>query len=383
MKKLLQLFTGYVRNTDHWLWMLCLGLTGFSLVLIAGILNTGENITATLGVGTRTLLVQFAAAGLGLICAVILSKFDYHTLTKLWKLHMPLAYAFVLMTFFIGTGTQNRLGDKSWIVVPGTSMTVQPAEFLKLSFILTLAYHLSVVREELNRPSNLLAVCVHGALPVLLIHFQGDDGSALVFAAIFVVMLFAAGLSWKWVAAAPFAAAVAVPIVWFFVLNNDQKQRILILLNPSPGDVRGDYYQQHAAKLAIGSGQVWGKGIFSEAHKYVPEMHNDFIFSFIGESLGFVGALGALVVIAALCFKILSNASKAEDLQGSLICLGVFAMFAFQALINIGMVLSILPVIGITLPFLSCGGSSVLTSYLGLGLVLSVYMRNPKNLFSK
>lgn len=281
----------------------------------------------------------------------------------------------------MGVGTADRQGDRSWIEVPFTTMTIQPAEFLKISFILAFAYHLNKVKENINQPSNLIPLCLHGAIPVLLIHFQGDDGTALVFACIFVAMMFAAGLSFRYIAAALGAAALAFPLLWFFVLADYQKQRFLILFNPDLADPQGDYYQQYWAKLAIGSGKVWGKGIFSPDHRYIPEVHNDFIMAFIGESLGFVGSLAVLAVLVALLFKILFNSRRAEDFQGQMICVGVFAMFSAQAIINISMCLSMFPVIGITLPFLSYGGSSVLASYLGLGLALSVYMRTPKSIF--
>lgn len=379
MRKLLHIAISYIRQTDYWLWLLCLGLSGFSAVLLSGIVYSGVMGNA---VSLRTILVQVGATGLGALCALFISKFDYHTFTKLWKLHVPAAYFLVGLTFFIGQGTQQRLSDKSWIAIPGTSMTIQPTEFLKISFILALAYHLSHVRDDIDNPQTILGLCLHGAVPVLLVHFQGDDGTALVFAMIFIGMVFAAGISWKYIIPAVGSLVAALPVIWFFVMNSDQKQRILALYDPS-ADIRGILYQQNNAKLAIGSGKIWGKGIFTENHKYVPVVHNDFIFSFIGESLGFVGCLAVIVVLIVLCAKILSDAHKAEDMQGYLICIGVFSMISFQAIINIGMCLSLLPVIGITLPFLSYGGSSVLATYLGIGLVFSVYMRNPKTLFDK
>ena len=379
MKKFFRSVFTYIRQTDRWLWLLCLGLSGFSVVLLTGMVHSG--VWSAQGLRMRTVLVQIAATVLGVACALVLSKFDYHTLANLWKLHAPLAYLFVMSTFLIGVGASERLGDKSWIQIPFTSMTIQPAEFLKISFILTLAAHLFAVREQINQPLHVLALCVHGAFPILLIHVQGDDGTALVFAFIFIGMVFAAGISWKYILAAVLAAAAALPVLWFFVLSDFQKQRFLVLFNPETANVQSDYYQQHWAKLVIGSGRIWGKGIFSSGHRYVPEAYNDFIFSFIGESLGFVGCLAVLAALTALCIKILANTHYAEDLQGRLICVGVFSMLTCQIVVNIGMCLSLVPVIGITLPFLSSGGSSVLTNYLALGLVLSVYMRNPKTIF--
>lgn len=379
MKKLFHAIYVYLRQTDLWLWTLCLGLSCVGLIMLAGIAHS-ELISK---VGPRKVLVQLIATGLGCIAALILSKFDYHTLTKLWKLHVPASYLLVLLTFFVGHGTAMRQNDKSWLYVPGTSFTIQPTEFLKISFILILAYHLSIVHDQLNRPQNLLAVCAHGAVPILLIHFQGDDGTAIVFAGIFICMVFAAGLSWKYIIWAFGSLVVLTPAAWFFILNEDQKQRIRILFRPEMQDKLGDYYQQYQAKLAIGSGKIWGKGIFADTHTPVPEAHNDFIFAFIGESLGFVGCLAVIVLLILLSTRLLSCAQHSQDMEGRLICIGIFAMISVQAIINIGMCLSLLPVIGITLPLVSNGGTSVLSTYMSIGLALSVHIHTTKNLFSE
>lgn len=377
MKKALYAVGRYIRHTDIWLWLLCLAFSGFSVILLAGIIHIG--LIAGLD-DYRRVFVQAGAAGLGAVAAIIISKIDYHIYTKLWKLHAIAAYALVLLTFIIGTGTAERQNDKSWFKLPG-GMTFQPTELLKISFILTLAYHIYMVRDHINTLSYLLGLCVHGAVPVLLIHFQGDDGSAIIFGCIFVAMLFAAGISWKYVFTALAAAVAAAPLLWFFVMNNYQRQRFLILYVPGLASTQGDYYQQYHGTLAMGSGQIWGKGIFTGDHTYVPELHTDFIFAFIGESLGFVGCLAVVTGLVFLCARILSDGHRSGDLQGRLICTGVFAMIAAQAIINIGMCVSLLPVIGVTLPFLSSGGSSVAITYLGIGLVLSVYMNTSKSIF--
>lgn len=376
MKKVLYAVGRYIRHTDIWLWLLCLAFSSFSAILLAGVVNT-ELIP---GLTFNRVLVQAGAAVLGVIAAILISKVDYHIYTKLWKLHTLIAYTLVLLTFVVGTGTSQRQGDKSWFALPG-GMTFQPSELLKISFILTLAYHIYTVRDHINTLSHLMGLCVHGAVPILLIHVQGDDGSAIIFACIFVAMVFAAGINWKYVFAAAVAAVAAAPLIWFFVLSDYQRQRFLILYVSGLASPRGDYYQQYRAALAIGSGQIWGKGIFSGKHSYVPEAHTDFIFAFIGESLGFVGCLAVVCGLIFLCTRILADGHRSRDLQGRLICTGVFAMIAAQAIINIGMCVSMLPVIGITLPFLSAGGSSVAITYLGIGLVLSVYMNTSKSIF--
>lgn len=376
MKKILRIILNYLKQTDKWLWLFCLGLSCFSLVLLAGIAYSGMGES-----GYGKVATQGLALGLGVVMAIILSRFDYRNLTKLWKLHVPAAYMIVLATFFIGTGTKERISDKSWLVLPG-GLSLQPSELLKISFILAFAYHIHMVHNELNRPHNVLLLCLHGAIPVLLIHVQGDDGSALIFAMIFIAMIFAAGLSWKYIIPALTAGILSVPFIWFYFLNDFQRQRFMALFDPR-SNPQGIMYQQYNAKLAIGSGQIWGKGIFTTNHKYVPASSTDFIFSFIGESLGFVGCVAVVAAFIAICVKMVADAHKADDIQGRMICVGVLAMIASQAIINIGMCISVLPVIGITLPFLSSGGSSLVSTYLGVGIVLSVYMHTSKPLFSE
>ena len=376
MKSLFRVISHYIRHTDRWLWLLCLGLSAFSVVLLCGIHFYGSPVNAA-SVGLRTIAVQAGAAVGGAACAVFLSTFDYKTLGKLWKLHVPAAYGLVLLTFVIGVGTPERPEDRSWLRMPG-GMTLQPTELLKISFILAFAYHLYILREQINRPQNVLALCLHGAAPVLLVHFQGDDGTALAIAIIFIFMIFAAGVNWRYILAAIAAVSAAAPLVWMHIMNDDQRGRILALFMPDAA--LG--YQQDQARLAIGSGLVWGKGIFADGHVYVPIISSDFMFSFIAESLGFVGSLATIAAIIALCCKLLHDARLAEDTLGRQICIGVFAMIAGQSIVNIGMNLTVLPVIGITLAFLSYGGSSVLASYLGIGIALSVYMHSTKNLFS-
>ena len=199
-------------------------------------------------------------------------------------------------------------------------------------------------------------------------------------------MMFAAGLSWKYIL--PLFAAVppVLAVLWIFLLDNDKKGRILALVSPdslSAADRSKYLWQQMKGEIAIGNGGVWGNGIFSEngQFQFVPEVHNDFIFSYIGESLGFIGCIGVLILLLLLCISMIRNAKNASDDLGRYICVGVFSMFAAQIAINIGMNLSMFPVIGITLPFLSAGGTSVATLYLSIGVVLSVHVNSRANLF--
>lgn len=369
LKRAKQAVFSYIRATDRITWAFCLVLSGFSLLLLAGIYHTGF-------ISSRSILVQLAAIGLGLLAALVLSQVDYEAVASLWKLYLPLCYGLVLATFVVGV---TRGDNQAWISIGGFSL--QPSELLKIGFILSFGLHLSRVEGQINDLRQLLLLCAHGGAPVLLIHFQGDDGSALMIALIFVSMLFAAGLSWRYVAVAVGAAVVLSPLLWFLVFTDDQRSRFLIMLNPQ-SDPTGYGLQQLQSLLAIGSGQLRGTGLFSGDHVYVPEIRNDFIFSFVGNALGFLGCLLVIGLLAGLCGRLLQNAFHARDALGRYICVGAFAMVAFQSVFNIGMCLSVLPVIGITLPFLSSGGTSVVALYAAMGLVISVRMHSFTKMFN-
>ena len=343
-------------------------LSGFSILLLSGLYHTGF-------ASSRNIVVQSAAVFIGLVGVLILSHIDYETIARLWKLYLPLCYGLVLATFVVGAA---RGDDQAWITIGGFSL--QPSELLKVAFILAFGLHLSKVEGQVNEPRQLALLCIHGGLPVLLIHFQGDDGSALMIGLIFVSMLFAAGLSWRYIVAAIGTVAVLSPVIWFFIMNEDQRSRFLIMFDPM-SDPQGKGLQQLNGLMAIGSGQLRGVGLFSGEHVYVPEIRNDFIFSFVGNSLGFLGCLLVIALLTALCARLLYNAFHARDALGRYICVGAFAMVAFQSIFNIGMCLCVLPVIGITLPFLSSGGTSVVALYAAMGLVVSVKMNSSGKMF--
>lgn len=203
-------------------------------------------------------------------------------------------------------------------------------------------------------------------------------GSALVFFFIFLCMIFTAGLQWRYILAGLGGMAVLVPVIWYSNSFPDYlRNRILVLLDVEHSTLSEAYHQQVGRRI-LGSGEVFGKGLFSDDLNYVYAIHNDFILAHIGQTLGFVGCTFVVLLLTAICVKILLTARMSADPLGCYICTGVFGMFFFQSLINIGMVLGVVPVIGITLPFISYGGTSLLTSYIAMGLVMSVYSFNRK-----
>ena len=229
------------------------------------------------------------------------------------------------------------------------------------------------------QPGQVMLLAVHAAVPVLLCHFQGDDGAAIVFFAMFLCMSLAGGVQIRYFVLLGALVAVSVPILWNFVLSEYQIKRFTSVYNLDDPAVQLDEgYQQYQGRLSIGSGQLTGKGLFSGPRvesNYVTFQHSDYIFSVAGEELGFLGCTAIILLLLFYLLRVLYIASKARDDLGRCMCFGFFGLIALQSVSNIGMCLALLPVMGVTLPFFSAGGSSAICLYLGFGLVQSVYMR--------
>lgn len=365
----------YLRRVDLFMLLLCAACSVLSVVVLVSIGQTqlGSNNKAS---------VQLIASLLGMMLALVFSTADYHALVRAWPLHGVVAWGLVLPTLFLHNVNTGLLtigydaggtSNYSWYRVGG--MTFQPAELAKISFILTLALHLSRVRGQVNRPRNLLLVLLHILLPVAAIHIQGDDGTALVFLGIGFIMLYAGGLS-HWLAAGGLAAGIvggaALLALRPGLLKGYQFKRILAVLTPDDPALADITYQQNKGAMAIGTGGLTGQGLFSGEHIFVPNAWNDFIFAYLANVLGFVGAAAVLALLLGVCLRTLTAALQSRDALGRNICVGIFAALFLQTVINLGMNLQVLPVIGVTLPFFSAGGSSVVMMYFCVGLVLSV-----------
>ena len=356
---------------------------------------------AITGVGDyRRAVVQAGAAGIGLVVAILLSNIDYRSLVKVWPVHVAVTWGRVLPTLFIRNVSIGPLtigynaGDTdnySWYKLGG--FTFQPTELAKISFILTFAMHLNNVRGRINEPKELGKLLLHMLVPIGIIHIQGDDGTAIIYGIIACSMMFAAGISWKYIIGAISAAAAAVALAFGFFSDKIGKgyqwYRILAVIDPenktgwAPSEAvwKNIIYQQQRGEIALGSGGIFGNGILGGSYYSVPNAHNDFIFSWIGNAAGFVGCCVVLGVLFAIVCKTFATGARSEDLLGTFICAGIGGALMAQIFVNVGMNLRVLPVIGVTLPFYSAGGSSVLMLYICVGLVLSVYMHNTKKLF--
>ncbi len=330
------------------------------------------------GIGNSYWHTQLVSMCMGLVFAIIVSYIDYRKLVKLWFIFAPITIGFVALTFTSLGYQREGADDHGWIRVFGVSM--QPSEIMKIAFIFTFSYHLYKDEEDMNKPLHMLLLIIHGLIPIGIVTVQGDYGTAIVFVAIFGFMLVSADISWKYLAAAPLVIAGAVAFMWFNLLDSFHKQRILILFNPGtdPEDIE---YQQDLGISAIQSGGVFGKGLFTgqDEYIYVPELHNDFIFAHAGQVFGFVGSLGILIILAYICLKVFADSRIARDRLGRFICMGAFGLFFTHCLMNIGMVMKAAPVIGVPLPFISGGGTAMVSMYTIIGLVQSTYSHRAVN----
>lgn len=369
MKTVLKWLGGYLKRMDKILLLICVSITAFDIFLVNSLCVNGF-------IREDLLNTQILAAVLGIGSAIVIGMIDYKIMLKFWYIIGGAALILQLL-LYTPLGTR-RDDDLAWLNLGFT--TIQPSEVLKFAFIITLAAHIAKVGDKLNHPLQLGLLCLHAMVPFGLVLQQGDAGSALVFLFIFLCMLFSAGVSWIYILAAVVATPVVGYVAWNYVMGEHHRARILVLFDEEmqQAEILNLYNQQYFGKVALGSGQLTGLGFEADSYTYVPEIYNDFIFSYIGMTMGFIGCMAVVIALAVLCIKLLSNASASKDIAGRLICVGVFAMFLFHSIINIGMVLSVIPVIGIPLPFLSTGGTSMIIMHASIGLVISVSAHKEK-----
>ncbi len=355
-----------LKNFDFVLLFLSLTAAIFGIIMI----------TSATSSPTKYVLVQSAALVLGLVAVFLIMIVDYEYLAKMSKYLFGISIVFLVLVLIPGVGTKEN-GARSWFRIGG-AVSIQPAEFVKLFFVITFAKHISTTGMLLNRPKNIVLLSLHLLGIVALILVQPDFGTAVVFLCMAFVMLFVAGLAWKYIAGLAGIMAVATPLGWFFVLQDYQKSRILTLFNPEMDPMGSGYHVVHS-KITVGSGQLFGTGLFegaSQYYNYLPERHTDFIFSVICEELGFIGALAVIGLLVAIIVRCVQVGLNARNDLGKYICMGVAAMFAFHLIENVGMCIGLMPVTGIPLPFFSYGGSSMLTNFIAIGLVMNVKYRS-------
>ena len=337
-----------------------------------------SSATDTFG-SRKMLIVQAFGILVGIFMALVILTLEHENLARFTISIYILCILLLIFTLIFG---KEVMGNKNWISLG--PINVQPSEFVKIGFILTFSKHLSKVRHYINNIRALIPLGLHFAVIAVLVVMEGDLGTTLVFLFIFLAMLMAAGLHWGFFLGGAAVVGIAAPFI-FDRLETYQQMRILAVYDPSL-DPMGFGYQTLQSQIALGSGGLTGSGLYDgiqTQYSILPEKQTDFIFSVCGEELGFIGCLIIVLLEAAIVFRLLYIARYAADHMGSFICVGLAAMIFVQAAENIGMCLGLLPVIGITLPFFSYGGSSVLALCMSMGLAMSVNASRPKMYFFK
>lgn len=372
MKQFLNNIRLFWRETDKLLFLTSLLTSAFGLLMV---FSATRHDRLEDQLFARDFLIMFIATALGIVLCLIISYFNYEVFTRYWMIIGGICIVSLLLLFPFGTGPDERPDVHTWLNFKVFS--IQPSEFVKIGFIITFGVHLDRLRDRINKPLSILQLGLHAMIPTFLVLETGDMGSALVFLVIAAAMLFVSGLHWGYFLGGIALVAAAAPLVWTFVFSSIQKNRFLALIYPD--QYPAIIYQQKNGITAIGSGGLTGQGLFKGAYTQagvVPESRNDMIFTVIGEELGFVGCIAALGLLSFIAIRMLIIGRKSRERSTNLICSGMAAMIFGQMVINVGMCLMLLPVIGITLPFFSAGGSSNLGVYLGIGLVLSIYRHN-------
>ena len=309
---------------------------------------------------------------LGIPIALFISSKDYRAVPYSVWLTIPVLVLMLLTFTPLGYEVPGT-DDRNWLLIPlfGKQFLIQPSELLKITVILTLSHHIETVGERIKEPLSLLGLLIHAAIPVLLIFLQGDDGNAVVCLIIVAALLFIGGIPLSYALGGIVLSLAAIPLLWQR-MSVDKKSRFLCLFQvENYRQTTG--WQQDLSVTAIGSGRWCGVGYLQGGNDHLYARQNDFIFTVSGEEFGFVGAILLIGLLTMILLLLYRTALRASTRRGFLICGGLMVLIATQAVINIGMALRLMPVLGITLPFFSAGGSSLLTLFLGIGIAMSVY----------
>lgn len=368
--KILKGIARFFKKGDILLLALCVAASLFGLVMV-------KSTTAYIG-GNRYILIQSAAIVLGVIVYIFLTHFDVEILTGRAE------FLILFNLLFIGSlfiwGVEGETGNRSWLAFSWFPVNIQPAEICKITFILISAKMMRRHERHISSPRSIVPLALHLLLTVgLILVASSDMGVALIYVFLFLLMCFAGGVNRYWFYGGAGALVISLPILWNFVFRQDQKNRILALFDPSiDASGQGVLWQTNLSLKSISGGGIVGQGLFQGDLTQAginPQQHNDFIFSAIAEELGVVGCIVALLLLSAIICRCIYVGIKSQSYMNRLICVGMAGMLFFQVLVNVGMCLGLLPVVGLALPFFSYGGSSILSTFFAMGLVSGIHMR--------
>ena len=375
MRKILDFFTGWIRQVDLVLLALCTGTTLFGCLMIASATRYTDSY--------KNVIVQIAALGLGIVAYILMSMLDLNEIGKHWKWLLGGSLVLILL-LKTPLGMDGGTGNRAWLGIKNFPVNLQPVEIVKITFIIVLARQLQYLQEQRDLKSIPSVGMLAGHLMLvvgLYAAISGDMGSALVLIFIFACMCFVAGVAKRWFVLGLLGGSFAFYVLWETdKISPYMKDRFLTLFDHDL-DPMGIGWQQTRSLLALGGGKLTGQGLFNGTQTQsasawsLPARHTDFIFSVIGEELGLLGCLLTILLLAAIIFHCVLIARHAQTKTDMYICIGVAAMLIFQTISNIGMCLFVMPVIGLPLPFISYGGSSIVTLFAAMGMVSGIQKR--------
>lgn len=372
LKKLLPLLRDFVRRADMFLFTMSVICAVYGIIVIASATQSYANGSA------QYVIVQTLALGLGVLLFIAMTVIDVDIFAQHWAWLYGLSAALLISLIFFGA--QSDTGNNGWLRFFGIG--IQPTEIVKIAFIIVMAKQLSYLKEykNLNSVTSIAQIVVHFVLMFGLILVTAQDlGSALVYFFIFAVMLFVAGVRIYWFIIGLAALAGMVPVLWTYFLEDYQKDRILAPYDSSiDPDNTGINWQQNQSKIALASGQLTGTGLGEGTQSQstaIPGKHTDFIFAVVGEELGMIGACLVLLLLMIIVIRCIQVGLRSGNTMSMLVCFGVAATVVFQTFENVSMCIGIAPVIGITLPFFSYGGSSLFSMFAAMGLVSGIKYR--------
>ena len=370
MGRYIRQFFANFRKGDMVLLMICMIATAFGCLVISSAAGTDS---------VRYVTIQIIAALLGILLYAVVSTVDAEVFSehRTWLV----IFNMVLLAMLIPFGTDMGSGNKSWIDLPILPVNIQPAEICKITYILIMASVMNAHQNNVSSVRSIIKMVAHlGILVGVNMALSRDAGVSLIFVFIFVGMAFAGGVNLIWFLIGGGTIAAAFPIVWNYMMDPYQQKRIQVLfdpeLDPLGTDVR--YHTMRSLRSLTGGGMT-GQGLFNGTRTQtpgsLPAQHTDYIFSAIGEELGYVGCFIVMILMIAIIARCIWVGNRSGDYMRRLICYGAAATLIFQVVVNVGMCIGVTPVIGLTLPFISYGGSSIVSLYAMLGLVSGVYAR--------
>ncbi|MBO4937771.1 MAG: FtsW/RodA/SpoVE family cell cycle protein [Oscillospiraceae bacterium] len=370
MNQFISELKNFPKKGDWVLLLLCLITSAFGCVVLASATAADK-----FGGNARYMIIQIAATLLGVMMFAIMSSIDIETMSEYRNLLV--AFNCVLLLMLIPFGTDNNTGNRSWLKTP--LIYIQPAEICKITYVVIMASVMNAHQNRISHFSSVMHMVFHlGLLFGLNMLVSKDAGVSLIFAFIFIGMAFAGGVSLLWFGLAIGGIAAIFPILWQF-LGTHQKNRILILFDPTIDPLGiNERYHSKINLLSLTGGGLTGQGLFEGNRTQAGALfaqHTDYVFSSIGEELGFFGCVFVMLLEFAIIARCLYVGIRSQDYIRRLVCFGAASALIFQVCVNVGMCIGVVPVIGLTLPLISYGGSSIVTIYAMLGLVSGSYAR--------